>query len=127
MVVTVLLPAFSYAADVTITPISGSLPGNLQNNTSSAPGAYIKNFYQLALMLAGLLAFGAIVFGGIKYAVARGNPSGESEAKQWIWSALLGLILLASAYIILSTINPSLVNLTLPEVPNAPNGSTGSY
>jgi hypothetical protein len=112
-------PALAFAqATITISP---ALPGALSNNgTSVAPGAFIVNFYQYALFVAGLLAFGAIVYGGIRYAWARGNPSGETEARQWIWSALLGLLLLVGAYIILYTINPNLVNLSLGSIPNAP-------
>jgi formate hydrogenlyase subunit 3/multisubunit Na+/H+ antiporter MnhD subunit len=104
------------AANITISP---NLPGSLSATPSgSSPGAYIRNFYQYALFISGFLAFAAIVYGGIKYTIARGNPSAETEAKAWIWSALLGLLLLAAAYLILFTINPNLVNLTLPTLPS---------
>ena len=105
------------AATITISPY---LPGSLSSVGSAGPGAFVKNFYQYALFISGILAFGAIVYGGIRYAMARGNPSGETEAKAWIWSALLGLLLLAGAYLILYTVNPNLVNLKLPTLPNAP-------
>jgi hypothetical protein len=105
------------AATITISPY---LPGSLSNVGSAGPGAFVKNFYQYALFVSGILAFGAIVYGGILYAMARGNPSGETEARAWIWSALLGLLLLAGAYLILYTVNPNLVNLKLPTLPNAP-------
>lgn len=101
------VPLASLAAVITISP---NLPGSLAN--ISSPGGWVKSFYNYALFLSGLLAFGAIVYGGIRYAWARGNPSGETEAKSWIWSALLGLLLLACAYLILFTVNPNLVNLS---------------
>jgi uncharacterized membrane protein YgcG len=109
-----LLPLTSFAAIITISP---NLPGSL--TSVSSPGAWIKSFYNYALFISGLLAFGAIVYGGIKYAIARGNPSAESDARQWIWSALLGILLLACAYLILYTVNPNLVNLNLPTLPQA--------
>jgi hypothetical protein len=96
------------------THISASIPGTNANSTSSAPGAFIANFYQFALMIGGILAFGVIVFGGVKYIASAGNPSGQSEGKEWIWGALTGLLLLAGAYLVLHTINPQLVNLNLP-------------
>ena len=103
-----------FAAVITISP---NLPGSLATTPSGAsPGAFIKNFYQYALFISGFLAFAAIVYGGIRYTLARGNPSQETEAKAWIWSALLGLLLLAGAYLILFTINPNLVNLSLPSI-----------
>jgi hypothetical protein len=115
------LALISTASAATIT-ISANLPGSLSTAASASPGAFVKSFYQYALFVSGLLAFGAIVYGGIKYAIARGNPSGETEARAWIWSALLGLLLLAGAYLILYTINPNLVNLSLPNLPTTSAG-----
>ena len=117
----IFVPAVAFAAAVI--NISPSLPGALAATPSAGPGVFVANFYQYALFVSGLLAFGAIVYGGIRYAWARGNPSGETEAKQWIWSALLGLLLLASAYLVLRTVNPNLVDLSLPGLPNAPGGA----
>lgn len=120
-----LVPFLSFAAVISISP---NLPGSLATTPSgSSPGAFIKNFYSYALFISGFLAFAAIVYGGIQYAIARGNPSGETEAKAWIWSALLGMLLLAGAYLILFTINPNLVNLSLPSLGAIPTSqSNGS-
>jgi hypothetical protein len=96
------------------TKISLAIPGSNPISTSTAPGYLIANLYQFALLIGGLLAFGAIVYGGVKYVTSGGNPSSQSEAKEWIWSALLGLLLLVCAYLILATINPNLVHLDLP-------------
>jgi len=95
--------------------VSINLPGTPANGTGgSTIGPFIQNFYLFALLISGILAFGAIVWGGIKYAAGRGNPSSESEGKSWIYNALLGILLLAGAWIILNTINPNLVSLQLP-------------
>jgi hypothetical protein len=115
---------------VTINP---NIPGsNSVTPGLGGPGALVANFYQFALLIGGILAFGAIVYGGVKYTFAAGNPSGQSEGKAWVTSALWGLLLLASAYIVLNTINPELLNLTLPGLPGisapiagAPVGTTG--
>jgi len=83
----------------------------------------------LISLIAGLLAFGAIVYGGVKYVTSAGNPSSQGEAKEWMWSALLGLLLLICAYLILATINPNLVHLDLPTLSQvnitAPSGGGG--
>ena len=94
--------------------ISPAIPGMAPVAASTPPGAFVRGFYQFALMIGGVLAFGAIVYGGVLYAASVGNPSKQSEGKEWIKSALLGLLLLAGAYLILYTINPNLVNLSLP-------------
>jgi len=108
---TIFLSALPALA-VTISP---SIPGMTEAaTTSTSPGAFVSGFYNFALMIGGVLAFGAIVYGGVLYAASMGNPGRQSEGKEWVKSALLGLLLLAGAYLILYTINPNLVNLSLP-------------
>jgi len=97
--------------------INTNLPGKGATTGQNAVGGFIQNFYTFALLISGILAFGAIVWGGIRYATGRGNSSSESEGKSWITNALIGLLLLAGAWIILQTINPNILNLTLPALP----------
>jgi hypothetical protein len=115
--------------------ISTSVPGTYPATAGTGgPGAFVANFYNFALMIGGVLAFGVIVYGGVKYMASAGNPSGQSDAKEWIEGALLGLLLLVGAYFILSVVNPQLLNLNLPSltpvniasivVPGNPVGST---
>ena len=115
--------------------ISTSVPGTYPPTSGTGgSGAFVANFYQFALMIGGVLAFGVVVYGGVKYMASAGNPSGQSDAKEWIEAALLGLLLLVGAYFILSIINPQLLNLNLPSltpvnissivVPGNPPGST---
>ena len=97
-------------------------------NHEHQPGNYVPGFYLFALTVGGVLALGAIVYGGILYAASAGDPSKQSEGREWIWSALIGLLLLAGAYIVLYTINPDLVNLTLPQLTmiNIPTSTSSS-
>jgi hypothetical protein len=76
----------------------------------------VANFYQFALIIGGILAFGVIVYGGVRYMASAGNPSGQSDAKEWVEAALLGLLLLVGAYFVLNVVNPQLLNLTLPTI-----------
>lgn len=114
------------AQAVTITPIATGLPGTTSNCSDPSamvcnPAAYINDFYSFALLIGGILAFGAVVYGGILYMTSAGNPSGQHEGREWIESALLGLLLLAGAYLILNIINPNLTKLSLPT--NLPNST----
>jgi len=84
--------------------------------TASSPAAYIARIYQFALALAGILAFGMIIFGAIQYVVSAGNSGQQEDARDRIWQALLGVALLLGAYLILYTIDPKLVNLTDPDI-----------
>ncbi len=107
------------AAGVNINP---DIPGLTPSTSISG---LIQNFYSFALLIAGVLAVGAIVYGGMRYAVGHGNPSSESEGKSWIVGALLGLLLLASAYVILHTINPEITKLSIPGLPPLDAAPTG--
>ena len=95
--------------------IATSVPGSYGGAASAgAPGAFIADFYWFSLIVGGVLASGIVVYGGIKYMASAGNPSGQSDAKEWIEAAILGLLLLVGVYFILSVINPQLLNLNLP-------------
>ena len=80
------------------------------NNISS----YLGGFYRLALMIGGIVVFARIVYGGIKYILAAGSASGQSDARDIITQAIWGLLLLFGAFLILNTISPSLTKLAEP-------------
>jgi hypothetical protein len=73
----------------------------------------IKYIYLFAIGICGAVALAAILLGAIKYIGAAGNPSKMSDAKEQIVSALLGVVILLSSYLILNTINPDLVGIKI--------------
>jgi len=75
----------------------------------------VRYFYEWGLFIGGLAVFISLLIGGFLYLTSIGNPSRMTEAKDRIFSALIGLILLFSIYLILNTINPELTVLNLPE------------
>ncbi len=103
-----LLFGLARAANINVT-----IPGIAAGETSN-PGGWVAGLYRFSLMAAGLLAFGMIVYAGLRYTFATGNPSTQTDARDQILQALLGLLLLLGAFIALTTINPGLVNLQLP-------------
>lgn len=94
------------------TPTTGGLPG------------LIKYIYLFALGACGIVALIAMLIGAIMYVFSAGNPSKASDAKDRIFSAILGIIILLASVLILEIINPDLVNIgfTLPEIKNGGNG-----
>jgi len=78
---------------------------------TTGPAGWVSNLYQFALLGSGMLAFGVIVYHGFKYTLNPGGHAAQSDAREGITQALLGLLLLLGAYIILRTINPALVSL----------------
>ena len=105
----IVLPVFAFAQDTNVQyNLIQPLPG-----VQAVPDfpTWISIFIPFLLGLAGLAALIQIIRGGISRAVSGGNPSAISDANDMIWQAILGLILALSAYLILNTINPDLVNL----------------
>ena len=117
-----LIPLFTSNMTLAVT-INTNIPGVSQTETS--PCGIIFGFYKYALTISGVLAFAAIVYGGVKYTLAAGNPGGQSEGKEWLKGALLGILLLVSAYLILNTINPKIKECTLPKLDQIPVNNTG--
>lgn len=100
-----ILVNFSSAAE---RKLEVKIPG-LETDTLPALPDYIVAIYNFALMIIGLICFGAIIYGGIRYLTSAGKPAAMADAKDQIFAALLGLIILFSAYLILTTINPELI------------------
>ena len=82
----------------------------------TGPKQYILTIYTFGLSAGALLAFLMIVVGAIQYTVSEAIGSKE-DAKDRITSAIWGLVLLLSAFIILNTINPQLPQLQEPTLP----------
>jgi hypothetical protein len=104
-----LIPLAS-ADTVSYTPINPNIPGS---KNPSDPVDLVVGTYRFALMGAGLLAFGSILWGSIKYTTAGGNTATQGDARDQITQAFLGLGLLLGGYLILNTINPAIVSPSL--------------
>lgn len=94
---------------------------------SQDPASFVNNFYLYVLGIAGTLAVIMIVYGAVKYIVTGGNTSSQKDARDIIVSSVWGIVLLAGAYVILSTINPSLVELKNPGLTNVDIPEGGNF
>ncbi|MDI6778048.1 MAG: pilin [Patescibacteria group bacterium] len=119
------------------TPTDNSVYNNKNNpNTSNTyfnqekiPGAgqtgdfveYIKQIIRFGFAAIGILALFMLSVGAYQYLMAAANLAKIESAKETISSALLGLVLGLTAFLILRTINPQLVNLQL----SSSGGGTG--
>jgi hypothetical protein len=103
-------------AQQTITEIGGyklnvplpGVPGAANPTTLAELTRYIYLWAMGVVALAAMIMLGVA---GFKYFLAAGNPSRAEDAKDQATHALLGLIVVVGSYLILNTINPSLVNL----------------
>lgn len=75
---------------------------------------YVKYIFNVGIITAALILFGTLIFGGIFYLTSAGQLIKLQAAKDQISAAFLGIIILLSSYIILTTINPQLVSFPFP-------------
>ena len=83
-----------------------SLP-NLDN--ASDLGSFISQIYDFSLTIVGFLIFVRFIWAGFIYLTAAGNSTKTGEATKIMTNAIIGAIILFSAYLILYVINPDLV------------------
>lgn len=74
---------------------------------------YVALTYRYGISVAAILATVIIMGAGIVW-MTSGGVDRLGTAKQWIGNAVIGLVLILGAYLILSTVNPDLVRLSLP-------------
>ena len=101
------------------TPLS-PLPGVPETGTVDF-GAFINGLFKILFAVGALVAVGNMVVGGIIYMTSE-VTEGKSGARQRMTGSLYGLLLLAGSYLILNTINPQLLSLSL----NVSNTATNS-
>jgi hypothetical protein len=106
----ILLTFFSFfhpakAADYTN---QEKIPGASQVQSEFIP--YLKDIINFGFAIVGILALFMLIIGAYQYLMAAGSGN-ASGAKETISSALLGLVLGLTAWVILYKINPDLVNM----------------
>lgn len=87
---------------------------------------YLGALYGFGIAVAAILAIFMISLGAFIYIVSSaGNSSKMGNAKDMIFNAIYGLIIVLIAYLILFVINPDLVGGTIDSVPGIMHYMTG--
>ena len=98
-------------------PNSVPVGGAQASSTPQSLQEVIQSIFNLALLVSGILAFGAVIYGAFMYTFSAGNPGMQSDARDQIMQAFLGLALLLGSYLVLNTINPNLTRISLSPLP----------
>ncbi|KKS25230.1 MAG: hypothetical protein A2736_00185 [Candidatus Yanofskybacteria bacterium RIFCSPHIGHO2_01_FULL_41_27] len=100
---------------------TGTVPIGVPTGYQSL-GELITFIFAWSLRLLGITVFVMIFYAGVLWMTAAGNTGQVGEAKKRMTNAVLGAILLLSAYLILYTVNPDLVGgtWTLPGIGTTP-------
>ncbi|MDO8530303.1 MAG: pilin [bacterium] len=91
-----------------LNPFGAPSPYQITENTSLVQ--YIEYVFIFFITIAGVLGVLSIAISGLSILFTAGNPEYLGEAKKRILSAILGIVLLMTSFIILRTINPQLIN-----------------
>ena len=75
---------------------------------------YLEHVFKYSINIAGIIVTVVIMYGGILYLTAGGNPGAIQNAKSYISSAIFGLILVFGSYTLFQTINPKLLDFQMP-------------
>ncbi len=73
---------------------------------------FIAYVYGWAIGLGGITAFTMLIIAGVQYMLSSGDPKKMVAAMQKIYSAVIGLALLLTSWLILNTINPQITSLS---------------
>ncbi|MBX2866500.1 pilin [Candidatus Kaiserbacteria bacterium] len=104
---TFFLLFFVQTASAQFNPLA-PIPGITDTQTDLV--GYIERFFYLAIFIGGILAVLRITVAGIKYMLTD-VVSSKSEARKDILGAFMGIGILLVSVLILTTINPNLLNL----------------
>lgn len=97
------IPTLGY---ITCTPSITILPDlycgiNVNSITSlDSIGQLITNLITIALTVAGIAAVFMVIYGGILYISSQGDPGNTKKARDTIVNWAIGLVIIASAYLI---------------------------
>jgi len=106
----IILPVVAVlAADDLSYTVLAPLPGVEKTTTLET---YIPAIFKLAIGLSAVAAILMIVIGGFQY-ISSDAIMKKLEGKERIKNAVFGLVLVISAWLILNTINPNLLNINL--------------
>ncbi|MDD5145434.1 MAG: pilin [Candidatus Pacebacteria bacterium] len=113
-----LAPIASLALELSYPEINIPGLGKVKLELDMDLGELILWFYYLIIGISGIAAFVMITWGGIEWLVSSGSPSRIGDAKDKIYSALLGLLIIFTSWLILKTIDPSLTIIQSPVLPH---------
>lgn len=115
LITSMVLPTLA-SADVIGTV---TFPSNL---TAVNGGSLLNNLTGLLIALAGILFFFLLLWGGIRYMLAGGDPKNTEAARKILTSALIGLLIVVGAYFITLLLGKILgyQNILNPTIPGLP-------
>jgi len=94
-------------ADAQIAQFDINLPSQIKplfNKSTNYGYTFLGNIIELLLFIAVFLAFGYIIFGGVKWIISQGDPKNLESARNTIIFAAIGLGVAAASVLIINVL-----------------------
>ncbi len=112
-----VLPAFAEPLGTGLCPDSGKGPGfDLPGCKTFSIGATVGSLIGVAFFVSLIIALGYLIMGGIKWIMSGGEKEGTQKAKDTVTSALIGLAVVISAFILINILLQVLTGTTLNKI-----------
>lgn len=110
---------FNYLLAETINLGDKAKLGEFGNATSLTVEGMVSGFIKLVLVVAGLAFFFILVLGGVHWILSGGDKAKTESARNQITAALVGLVIVFSAWAIIQLLNTffgiNIMQLTIPQ------------
>lgn len=94
-------------------PLPGVFEGT-QDADETLLSRYLRAIYVYFIWIVGVVATVMVIYGGLRWVAAAGNPGQIKEARDIIDNAVIGVIIGLTSVVLLNIINPKLTQLVLP-------------
>ncbi len=117
-----LLAALIFAgfisAEICFAALELSYPplGNIKLSVKPSLVEYLKYIFAFTVLISGLIVFVMMVSSGFKWLTSAGNTSKTAAAREEIFSAFLGMVIVLCSWLILNTINPQLTAFNIAPI-----------
>jgi len=92
--------------------------------TSGSLISILANILRFAIGIAGVVAFVYVIVGGYQYVTSEGDPAAVEKGRKTLTFAIVGLIIIAVAFVFMTYVNENIVNGGTPSSP-ATSNTTG--
>lgn len=86
-------------------------PQDVDNNLF---GRYVRAIYIYFIWIVGIVATFMIVFAGVKWVAAAGNPARINDARDMMNNAIIGVIIGLTSVVLLNLLSPRFTSLSIP-------------
>jgi hypothetical protein len=99
--------------EVDYIPFTDDFPFWARETAKQMMPEYLRYIFNFIVITSGIVVMGVLIYGGFTFLTSSGNPQKMTKGKEIITNGIIGLILILSSWLIISLINPSLLNLSV--------------